>query len=375
MTSAEHKLLAVASLLNPDAQHMKQMQLLLPQVKNMDAFISLATKEGLAGLLYNNLLKSGLFETLSSTQKQKLYAHYYQTVRLNLIRIHELKEVLRKLAPTDIRVVLLKGITLIQELYKNIGLRSMTDIDLWILPDDFKGLTAILIRIGYKQDPLYSTTFRKGLTTLDLKTHLLGADRIKSRTLLLAKDQEYIFRNTRALSVDGYKALGLDPYDQVLYLGLHAFKHNVDQLICLVDIRGLTMDWTPSDWLALHARAKEMGLEKTLFFILFLLQQLLDYQQPMATIGKGTGRSISLLEKKILNLRIKKGALPEWAPLIFFSGEKNLKKQTMYIFETLFPRPAILRQGFKDYPNLKVWQLYVMRVFQLAGRAVTSLFK
>jgi len=95
----------------------------------------------------------------------------------------------------------------------------------------------------------------------------------------------------------------------------------------------------------------------------------------MSTILKGTGRNITILEKKILNMRGKKGALPEWAPLIFFSGEKDLKKQTMFIFETLFPRPEILRQGFKNFPNLKVWQLYIMRVFHLAGRTITSLFK
>lgn len=375
MTSVEHKLLAVATLLNPAEQHLKHIQRLLPKIKDIEAFIALAMKEGLAGLLYKNLLKSGLFETLSSTQKQKLHALYHQTVRLNLIRTHELKEILRQLTSTDIRVVLLKGIALVQELYQDVGLRSMGDIDLWVLPPDFKEFCEILISSGYGQDPLYPTTFRNDLITLDLRTHILGADRIKSRTLLLAKDQEHMFRNARSLSVEGYNALVLDPYDQILYLGLHAFKHNVDKLIWLVDIRGLTLDWTLSDWQALLDRAKEMRQSKTLFYIFFLLEQLLGYHPPTIAIQAQTGCMFSILEKKLLSMRIKKGALPDWAPLIFFSGQTGLKNQVIVICETLFPRPEILRQGFKQFPNLKVWQLYLMRFFQLAGRMIASLIR
>ncbi|MEW6670477.1 MAG: nucleotidyltransferase family protein [Thermodesulfobacteriota bacterium] len=375
MTDIEQQLLAVASLLHPDAQHFKQLQRLLPRVPDMDAFIALATQEGLAGLLYKNLLKSGLLETLGSAQKQKLVSHYHLTLRLNLIRIHDLKEVLNQLASTDIRVVLLKGIALLHELYIDVGLRPMGDIDLWVVPEHFNELTGILTRCNFEQDPFYPTTFRKGITTLDLKTHLLGADRIKSRTLLLQKGQEHIFRNARTLSVDGNKVLCLDPYDQVLYLGLHAFKHNMDKLIWLVDIHGLTRGWTSSDWQALAARAKEMGQERTLCRVLFLLRQILGSQFPTAATRKETGWELTVLEKTILNLRKKKGALPEWAPLIFFSGNNDLKHQVIYIFETLFPRPEILRQGFKDFPRLKVWQLYIMRFFQLAGRAFTSFIK
>lgn len=110
-----------------------------------------------------------------------------------------MKDVLSQLAPADIRVVLLKGIALIHELYKDEGLRPMSDVDLWVLPENLNRLTAVLTRIGYEQGSLYPTTFRKDLTTLDLKTHILGADRIKSRTLLLAKGQQHIFGNARIL--------------------------------------------------------------------------------------------------------------------------------------------------------------------------------
>jgi hypothetical protein len=76
-----------------------------------------------------------------------------------------------------------------------------------------------------------------------------------------------------------------------------------------------------------------------------------------------------------LRQRLKKEFLPEWSTLILFSSGKGLLKGTMFILETLFPRPDILRQVFAETPGLSVPQLYTRRIFQLAGRAITSLIK
>lgn len=375
MTSVELKLLACATQLHPDARHLEQTCRLLPQLNDMDAFITLTMNEGLAGLFYKTLLKSGLFNYLENSQKQKLQAHYHQTARLNLLRIHELKKVLQQIAQTDIQIVLLKGIALIQELYQNVGLRPMCDVDLWVLAQNLKKFSDILIGIGYEQDPLYPRTYRKDLTTLDLRTHILDADRIKSRALLIEKEQNHIFYNARIVSVDGQKALVLDPYDQILYLGLHAFKHNIEKMIWLVDIRALTAQWAPIDWHKLFSRAKEMKQEKTFDYMMFLLGELLEYHPLEAGIFQKPGCRLNLFEKKILTLRKKNGALPDWAPLLFFSGQISLKKRIRVILETLFPRPEILQQGFRKSSGTKTWQLYLMRFFQLAGRMIRSIIK
>jgi hypothetical protein len=40
-----------------------------------------------------------------------------------------------------------------------------------------------------------------------------------------------------------------------------------------------------------------------------------------------------------------------------------------FVFETLFPRPPILRQIFTGKPDFKTWQLYLKRALQLIGMA------
>ena len=269
--------------------------------------------------------------------------------------------------------MLLQGIALMQQIYDDIGLRPMTDIDLWVLQKDYPGLISILSRQGYQRDPIYPNTFRKGSTTFDLHTHVLGADRIKARELLFTKGQEHIYHDTRIINFEGQEALCLSQYDQVLYLSLHALKHDVNRLIWLVDIKGLLADWKGSDLEALLNRARELGQEKTISYIFFLLLHLFDFHLPLEARQLLERKRLHFMEKKVLRGRIKRDSLPVWASLLLFSPGKGLQKRLSFILETLFPRPEILRQVFVDSPDLKVWQLYYMRVLQLFGMIKMSL--
>jgi hypothetical protein len=373
MISIEQKILACSTELNPDPYQQQRMRHLMSHDIDVDHLINMAIKEGLSGLLYKSLMKSSVLETLDHIQRERLQSLYYQTVVFNLNLIHELKEVLHLLNQKKAQVVLLQGIALMQQIYDDIGLRPMTDIDLWVLQKDYPGLISILSSQGFQRDPIYPNTFRKGSTTFDLHTHILWADRIEARALLLTKGQEHIYHDTRIIHFEGQEVLCLSQYDQVLYLSLHALKHDVNRLIWLVDIKGLLADWKRSDWEALLNRARELGQEKTISYIFFLLLHLFDFRPPLEARRLLERKRLHFMEKKVLRGRIKKDSLPVWASLLLFSSEKGLHKRLSFILETLFPRPEILRQVFVDSPDLKVWQLYLRRVLQLFGMIKTSL--
>jgi hypothetical protein len=369
MQSIEQKILAYAAELNPNSDHHKRLHNLISQVSDVDQIIDLADKEGLTCLFYRNLEKSGLLQTLSPQQRERLQTSYYQTAGFNLKLIHDLKEILYQANQENIRVVLLQGMDLLQQLYEDIGLRSMVDIDLWVRQKDYAVFTAVLTGQGYQRDPIYPNTFRKGSTTFDLHTHLLWADRVKARKFLLNKGEEEIYQRARLIDLEGQEALCLNPYDQVLYLSLHALKHHMHRLIWLADIKGLVESWNRSDWEALMNRAKELEQEKTLSCIFFLLANLFDFQLPDEAHQLMERKRLHVLEKRILNKRITGGPLPFWAPVFFFSSEKGLHKRFTFIFESVFPRPEIMRQIFVDSPDRGLWQLYVMRVLQVIKRS------
>ena len=373
MIGIEQKALTCSIELNPNVNHQGRLRHLMSLVKNKDFLINMAIKEGLACLLYKNLLKSGVLDTLGHNQRETLRSLYHQTVLFNLKLIHELKEALQELNQEKIQVVLMQGIALLQQVHEDVGLRPLTDIDLWVLQKDYSGLIGILSSQGYQRDPIYPNTFRKGSTTFDIHTHILWADRIRAHKLLLTKDQEYIYYDTRIIHFEGQEARCLSRYDEVLYLSLHALKHNVNRLIWLVDIKNLVSGWEKCDWEGLIVRVKELGMEKIISYIFFLLLHLFDFYPPKEVRQFLERKRRHFLEKKVLTERIKGDSLPIWAPLLLFSSGKGVQRRFSLIFETLFPRPEILRQVFADSPELKVWQLYWMRVLQLFAMVKMSL--
>lgn len=368
MQSIEQKILACAAEINPDSGKHEKLRRLASRYEDVDQLVDLANKEGLTCLLYKNFEKSGLLETLSPQLRERLRITYYQTAGFNLKLIHELKEILEIVNQKNIHVVLLQGMDLIQQVYGDIGLRPMTDIDLWILRKDYSGFITILARRGYQRDPIYPNTFRKGPTTFDLHTHILWADRIRARKFLFNKDEEDIYQRARLIYLGGQQTLCLDPYDQMIYLSLHVLKHYVNRLVWLIDIKGLVGHWNGSEWEALMNRAKELGQEKTLSYIFFLLANCLDYRLPRAAKQLTDRKRLHVLEKRILRERVTGNSLPFWAPVFLVSSEKGLHRRFTFLFESLFPREEIMRQIFPDSMDRKLWQQYILRVLQVIKR-------
>jgi hypothetical protein len=364
MISVEEKILVLSVASHPNPSREQMMRWLMSQDVDMDRVIDLAFKEGLAGLLYKCLKDTGLLDTLEEDQKERLQSLYYNTVVFNLKRIHELGTVLAVLNQENIRVVLLQGVALLPQIYDDIGLRPTTDIDLWVLERDFSSLVRILLGHGYERDELYPTTFRKGSTILDLRTHLLWAGRIRARKFLLSKSQECIHNDTRIIDFEGQKVRCLNEYDQVLYLMLHALKHNVERLIWLADIKLLVDGWKRFDWEALIYRARELGQEKPVYYTLFLLLNLFAFQPPVEARHILQGEHLNLLEKKVLQQRIAGSSLPVWAVLLLLTSGKAWSTRLAFMFETFFPMPEVMRQIFPAHPENKVWQLYCRRVPQ-----------
>jgi hypothetical protein len=367
MPSIEQKILVAVADLEPDADQLGDLRRIVSDDVDARCLVDLAVREGMGGLLYRNLQKSDALDWLGDEYRRKLESVYYQTVRLNLKLQHELKEILRQLNKKKIQVVLMQGISLLQQVYQDIGLRPMKDIDLWVMPEDFRALTNTLNALRYQKGQFYPNTFSKGETSIDIHTHLLWADRIKARSILLNKSQHYIYRNTRSINVEGHKTLSLHPYDQVLYLSLHTVKHYAERLIWLVDIKSIIKDWNRSQWVEFMKRATELGLENILGHIIFLLKELLGYQPSPKACRVLENVRPDFLEKMVLKKRKKMGALPTWSPLLLLPGGKGLRQRLSYIFEELFPRPEVLRQVFAYRPGLKVWQLYWKRSLQLIG--------
>lgn len=367
--SIEYQILLAASRIESCEEQRQKLLGLITNHFDQDQLVEMAVREGVAGLLYKNLKKVGVLGYLEHQHIKHLQSIYYLTVRFNLKLIYDLKEVLQQLNKKNIKVVLLQGIHLLQQIYKDIGLRPLTDIDLWVLPEIREAVDGVLVELGFEKDRLYPNIFKKTSTIIDINTHIYWADRIQSRQTLINEKQEALFQKCRTIDFEGQKAYSLSRIDQIIYLSLHAIKHYADRLIWLVDLKNLLQDWQASDWELLHTRGKELGQENAVDYIMFLLTQLFDFREPIVAPDCKDFNHLNRLEKMILGNRLNGKPLPAWSPMLLFTSGKSFSKKAAFIFESLVPRPQILRQVFANTPNLKIWQLYLKRALQLVGHA------
>jgi hypothetical protein len=365
MPSIEYQILLAASDIDPDEKERQKLLGLISQRFVQDRLVEMAVREGVAGLLYKNLKKIGVLGYLGHEQIEKLQSFYYSAARLNLRLLHDLKEILRKLNQSKTRVVLLQGIHLLQQIYQDVGLRPLTDIDVWVLPEDFKAVDKTLRKLGYLKDSVYPKTFKRDSTIIDVNTHILWADRIKSRRFLIKASQEDIYENCRAVDIESETGDCLSRVDQIIYLSLHAFKHNLNRLIWLVDIKNLLKDWEASDWAALAKRSRELGIKHVVRYILFYLDQLFGCELPTDARKIFEYKKIGYLERYILQKRLTGKPLPVWGPLLLLPLPKSLYTRVCFFLENLFPRPQVLRQIFVKAPDSSSWLLYLKRARQI----------
>ena len=365
MSSIEYQILLAVSDIEPGREQQQKLQGLAERHFDGERLVEMAVREGVAGLLYKNLKKIGILGYFAHGQIEKLQSFYYSAARLNLRLLHDLKEILREFSQTKTSVILIQGIPLLQQVYRDIGLRPLTDIDMWVLPRHFAAVERALADLGYQNKPFYPKTFKKESTLVDVNTHILWADRIKSRRFLITGSQEDIYRDCIFMNIEGETAQCLSRVDQIIYLSLHAFKHNLDRLIWLVDIKNLLVGWESSDWQSLAKRSKELGIEHIVSYILFYLDHLFEFQLPQKARAIYQHTEINYLEKYILQKRLMGKPLPMWGPLILLPLHKSLYRRASFILENLFPRPQVLRQIFVKEPDFSSWQLYLKRARQI----------
>ena len=213
-------------------------------VEESRLLVEAAVREGLAGLLYQRLRACGRLAMLAAPEARRLESIYYLTLRTNLRYFSVLKEI----AGRGVPFVVMQGAALLAEIYPEPGLRPLGDIDLWVLPGNRERIGAVLVKLGFRETSLAPGVFRRGDVLVDTHVQLDWTERIRSSRFLFAVDIETIHRDCRRVSWDGLELLCLGRHDQVIYLTVHAIKHNWERLIWLADIQRLVARWQTADW-------------------------------------------------------------------------------------------------------------------------------
>ena len=153
----------------PDAL-VERVQRRVAAIDDWPGLVTSAEQHGLGPLLHAHV-RAGVFAPPEPARRQ-LWALYERHRRENAVRLSALEEVLAGLAEAGIPVAVLKGPVLANLVYRDPGLRPMSDLDLLVPFEDVVGAQRRLGELGFRA-PLPPSTHR-----LRRKHHLSPAVRL-----------------------------------------------------------------------------------------------------------------------------------------------------------------------------------------------------
>ncbi|WP_144470526.1 nucleotidyltransferase domain-containing protein [Bacillus safensis] len=307
--SNEQRLLLLSSRIQLNEQEEESIRALLKDGIDMPKLIGLASRHKVLQLMTPHLIRLDDEKNMTTTYKFLLHYHYIGNRQKNVERFKEFKRLLQTFRNAKLKAVPLKGAILTPLVYKDYGLRMMSDLDFLIHPDDRKNASSLLKKEGFiigkydwaadQEIPIErEEEMMWRINAGNLYSHIKrsGEDFLKVHRVDFSYDVELKknYEATNALldaaeekpffQTDVYL---LQPLDFLIHLAFHLYKEatNVQyvylhadlNLIKFCDVREYVMfaeEQNQLDWHALQERAKELGAEKALFYTFTFLDLL-----------------------------------------------------------------------------------------------------
>ena len=317
--------------------------------------------EGTAYLLYQKIKEQAELELQSSWLFLKLQQSYYQNLGQNIHWIeHFLKDFpeITDGSPT----ILLKGISLLNTVYQNPGLRHLGDIDLLIHKQDYPGVRERLESADYVfSDEMQGRADPRDLNSILCAKKFLSAPQPALHihwnlinTVLPVSltdprvDLDALWK--QSVPLPAHPSLGvLSPTHQIIYYAYHHLKHSFDRLIRLHDL-DLTIRYYQDsvDWSEVLHETGRFNLNRTLYYPFHLAKTRLATPIPDSIMDDLRPAKFSFLENRMLQC-IDRGGKPVYGhAIVYLALQKGWHNKLRFLYRCFFPsleerNPATLR--------------------------------
>lgn len=324
-------------------------------------FITTAKKNAVFSLIYHHLKdKKGI---IPKDTKRKLQSLYIDNSSRNLLLLEELQKALSTLRIMGIPVIILKGMNLLENVYENIALRPMTDIDILIRKEDLARFDACVRKIGFSTSYNYQDYINlpqssylntivyqkegKSCTFLHLHWHIINSTVPLFDNIIENINMEKIWQEAMSTKISEVETLSLSPHHQLLYLSLHAFNHSFDRHILLCDISEVINTYIDNlDWKQLLKDAFDFNLNRIVYYGLYLSHTLLDAKVPAYVLSKLKPTHLSYGERKLITLVLNNLHYPNLCLVVRLFMIDGLTERLKFFTKTFFPPHSILKQRY-----------------------------
>jgi len=262
---------------------------------NWSEVLRLAEHHGVLPLAARNLIEHG--RGLAPEIERSLRSAYEANLRRSLWFTAELARIMQHFEHRQLRALPYKGPVLAQSLYRDLGLRSFSDLDFLISPAEFERAKQALAEIGYRPAAdLIPAVESPSLERLWLRTGYerafdgaAGKNLVELQWALLPRfygvdlSVEDLLARAGRTVVGGCAVPCLSPEDSLLVLCLHAAKHLWTRLIWLSDIAETLRSYSGTqtlDYSLVFSQARALGIGRILGVSFWLVKNVLRAEIP-----------------------------------------------------------------------------------------------
>jgi hypothetical protein len=340
-------------------------------------FLQLVTSHGVRPLVYQTL-HTTCWEALPEAARQELSHFYSVNSAKNRFLAGELLHILQLFDAEQILAVPFKGPVLATILYRDLGLREFSDLDILIRERDIPKAREILSNQGYRSN-LANAVITPDVNVDELHSASTGISielhwQFSPRRFVPSLSAEHVWNGVEQVVIFGRKKKiwSFSFQDMFLFLAVHGGKHCWSSLKWLCDLAEFIRSNPEVDWPGLFNRAETLGAARTCRLGTYLAAELLQAEAP-ATVACVVqedaqvthfaaevrlriqeARDVDPIEGQIFNLRLKERFYDKvryvFMQCMQYSGEEErfLSLPSSLSFVYIFIRPIWLlrRYGF-----------------------------
>ncbi len=374
--AGEILLLCCTSRITPEIS--KRISRLIDSGVDWKYLLELAQVHGISPLIANSFIVSDTIKQIPQPYSVSLKNNYYNNLRRNILLSGELVGVLSAFNRHCIPVITLKGIVLAEQLYGNLGLRSVADIDILVNAENLASAHSLLTELGYRQSPateeldhpFHEVPYAKnGQLPFSIELH-----RELENPELVTIPYDELWGKTQKLEIQDAATMVLSPEDTFLYLANNFAKQNEGVLKYLCDIRMLLIKNGDSlDWSYITSSAVSWGIKASVFFAMKRSREIFGEKIPASAFKalKPSGFRLKLLDFLVNNeylVLCEKGKIKTETFEIFYSLLMEHPDQTFAVLSRF-------RGSEKRFPELRAAFWVVLVFIAAAGRNISHLFK
>ena len=297
--SPEEKLLLACSHQNFDQNiHVKTddlSRILSNKDLDWDYLFKTSLAHGLTPLMYHHLES---FDSLVPKPIFRMLRCIYEHNReRNQKLYHELSRIISALNNNSIDAIMMKGVRLALDVYRDAVLRPIGDVDVLIHKENFDKTRQILAEIGYL--PIGKFDFRlqygsafhfvnkKNNIWIDLQWKIVQREWDDSNQGHFRFEVDRMWKDSVSIEGEHIRFKGFSVEDMLFHLCLHLEGHHYHQFILLCDIaETVRIHLNRLNWDALIQRAQKFNVESSLYYPLFFASRLLSAPIPQKIFEK-----------------------------------------------------------------------------------------